>query len=155
LLQARPSPAAVGTGATYGAKALLENTDKRKTELFKQTVRQLNLAVCFACPVVHNETLPGPHSDFRIQGAVSVKIGAIRARNDADAKYVQVLFTTADEMAQAQQTAQRTNLLDDRNKELLLLVRRLICTHSPFYRPLFSIEMAIKTDHQARVLSAV
>jgi hypothetical protein len=45
-----------------------------------------------------------------------------------------VLFTTADEMAQVQQAAQRTNLLDDRNKELLLLVRRLICTHNPFYQ---------------------
>jgi len=83
---------------------------------------------------VHNETLPEPQFDFRVQGAVSVKIGVIRVRNDADAKYVQVLFTTADEMAQVQQAAQRTTLLDDRNKELLLLVRRLICTHNPFYQ---------------------
>jgi len=47
-------------------KALPENTDKRKTELFKQTVWQLNLAVCFACPVVHNEALTGSQSDFRV-----------------------------------------------------------------------------------------
>jgi len=68
-----------------------------------------------------------------------VKIDAIRARNDADAKYVQMLFTTADEMAQVQQAAQRTILLDDCYKELLLLVRRLICTHNPFYQIYMSI----------------
>ena len=108
-------------------KALLENTDKWKTELFKQAVVwQLSLAVYFACPVVF---VPGPRSDFRAQGAVSVMVGTIRARNDADARYVQVLFTT-----QVQQAAQRTSLLGDRNKELLLLVRRLICTHNPFYQ---------------------
>ena len=103
------------------------------SEDFITNARKINQGVGFASTVVHNATLGGPMSDFRIQGQAAFRIGAASAANDTGAKFAQVLFTDGTEAAQINLMLARTHLSTEKHRQLLFIARTAIITVNPFY----------------------
>ena len=79
--------------------SLLTNLTTAESKCYLRHARNFNNAFSMASYICHHQILPGPLSDFRIQGAAYHGMGAIRGPSAAESKFMQVFFTCADEAA--------------------------------------------------------
>ena len=83
---------------------------KKRARFYLNYALQFNNAFSFAHFTCHSTTLPGPYSDFRLQGASYTSVGPIRGAAADSATFSQVFFTTADEASGMETAQQRAHL---------------------------------------------
>ena len=99
--------------------------------------RQFNHAFGYASFKCHNATLPSVVSDMRIQGAAYTAYGDIRSTSFEDAKFIQVFFTSSDEINSLAKAASLTHLPQSRIvRNILLKIRGVL--HDDEISPIWS-----------------